>query len=259
MQARTSSSPIVSSAPVPVRRPSRVDSLRQRFYPALEQRDTVSGFSRRLEDLVGPGLDVLDLGAGAGDRNAYALKGKARRVVGVDADPRVGRNPLLDAGLRGDIAALPFRDGSFDVVFSIYVLEHVERPQRLASEIARVLRPGGVFLSLTPNLVHYVALISRFTPTGFHRWINERRGRPAEDTFPTRYQLNTRSSLARHFRAAGLETVSIDGVEVQPNYLTFSAATYLMGIAYERIVNASPSLSGLRVNLLPVFRKPSNA
>jgi SAM-dependent methyltransferase len=257
MRASMSSASVGS--PVPTRRRrSRVDSLRQRFYPALAQRDTVTTFSRRLEGLATPGLDVLDLGAGAGDRNAYALKGKVRRVVGVDADPRVGQNPLLDAGLRGDIAALPFRDRSFDVVFSIYVLEHVEQPQRLASEIARVLRPGGVFLSLTPNLAHYVSLISRFTPTGFHRWINERRGRPAEDTFPTCYQLNTRSSLTRHFRAAGLETVSIDGVEVQPNYLTFSAATYLMGIAYERIVNASPALSALRVNLLPVFRKPTH-
>jgi SAM-dependent methyltransferase len=240
-------------------RMSMVEVLRQRFYPTPERRDTVTAFSRRLEGIARPCLDVLDLGAGAGSLNSYELKGRVHRIVGVDADPRVGLNPLLDCGLRADIAALPFRAASFDVVFSIYVLEHVEHPERLASEIARVLRPGGVFLSLTPNLVHYVSLISRFTPMAFHRWLNEKRGRSAEDTFPTCYRMNTRSSLTRHFQSAGLELVTLEGVEVQPNYLTFSAVTYLLGIGYERIVNASRHLSALRVNLIPVFRKPVNA
>ena len=148
------------------------------------------------------------------------------RLVGVDVDPRVGTNPLLDAGIRADIGSLPFRDAAFDVVFAIYVMEHVERPGDLVLEIARVLRPGGVCLLLTPNTFHYVTLVSQLTPTRFHKWVNRKRGRLGRDTFPTVYRLNSRRALNGHFSGAGLERVSIDLIEVQPNYLTFSPLSY---------------------------------
>jgi SAM-dependent methyltransferase len=233
-----------------------VHALRERFYPDVVQRDPVAVFAQRLERIVKPTDDVLDLGAGAGELNTHALKGRVHCLVGVDVDPRVGANPLLDVGIRADIGMLPFRDCSFDIVFSIYVLEHVNRPGMLASEIGRVLRSGGMCLMLTPNILHYVTLLSRLTPTRFHKWINGKRGRPAEDTFPTVYRLNSRRALCDHFSAAGLERVSIDLIEVQPNYLTFSPLSYALGVGYERLVNATEVLSPFRVNLIAVFRKP---
>jgi SAM-dependent methyltransferase len=236
-----------------------VSTLRERFYPDVVQRDPVAAFVQRLERVVKSTDDVLDLGAGAGQLNTHALKGRVHRLVGVDVDPRVGTNPLLDAGIRADIGMLPFRDGSFDVVFSIYVLEHVDRPRELVEEIGRVLRPGGVCLMLTPNILHYVTLFSQLTPTRFHKWINRKRGRPAEDTFPTVYRLNSRRALNDYFTGAGLERVSIDLIEVQPNYLTFSSFSYALGVGYERLVNATETLSPFRVNLIAVFRKPETA
>lgn len=233
-----------------------VNTLRRRFYPDLLRRDPVAAFVDRLGRLIKPTDDVLDLGAGAGELNPYAFKGKVRRMVGVDMDPRVGRNPLLDAGLEADICALPFRDASFDVVFSIYVLEHVDRPRELVADISRVLRPGGICAVLTPNILHYVTLVSRATPTAFHRWVNERRGRQASDTFPTRYRLNSRRAMTREFGRAGLRTVAIDGIEVQPNYLVFNALAYALGIGFERVVNMTELLAPLRVNLIGVFQKP---
>jgi SAM-dependent methyltransferase len=233
-----------------------VASLRRRFYPDVPARDPVARFVRRLDACVGPNDDVLDIGAGAGELNTYRLKGRVRRLVGVDLDPRVGVNPLLDAGVRGDIGALPFKSGSFDAAFSIYVLEHVADRDALVADIHRVLRPGGLFLALTPNVFHYVTLASRLTPTAFHRWFNARRGRPADDTFPTCYRLNSRRALRRSFAKAGFETVAIDAIEVQPNYLTGSALAYACGIAYERVVNATDVLSFARVNLIALFRKP---
>lgn len=236
-----------------------VSSLQHRFYPDAVKRDPVATFMRRVEAAVEPGHRVLDLGAGAGAMNGYALKGFVRQIVGIDLDPRVSLNPLLDAGLRADFYALPFRTGSFDVVFSVYVVEHVARPDALAAEIARVLRPGGMCLVLTPNLFHYVTLMSRLTPTTFHRWVNQRRGRALDDTFPTSYRLNSRRALGRHFRAAGLEVVAIDSIEVQPNYLTFHPIAYACGVGYERLVNATDLLSGLRVNLIGSFRKAARS
>ena len=49
---------------------------------------------------------------------------------------------------------------------------------------------------------------------------------------------------------------AIDGIEVPPNYLMFSLPTFLLGVAYERVVNAAAWLSAARVNFIGVFRKP---
>jgi len=242
-----------------VNREATVETLRRRWYPNPLQSDAVAAFVDRLTGAVTADDDVLDLGAGTGALNAYALKGRARRVIGIDRDGRVGSNPLLDAGVQADGCALPFQDNSFDVVFSIYVLEHVERPTEFVAEIQRVLRPGGRCFMLTPNRFHYVSLIASVTPTGFHRWLNAKRGRPADDTFETHYRLNSRRSLSSHFIRAGLRVQAIDGIEVQPNYMTFSLPTFLLGVAYERIVNAVSWLSLARVNWIAVFRKPQTS
>jgi SAM-dependent methyltransferase len=218
-------------------------------------RDPVLRFLRILERYIGRGMEVLDVGAGAGRQNPYGLRGRVKRLVGVDLDPRVADNPLLDDGVVADVTRLPFGDGSFDLAFSIYVLEHLADPGAFAREIGRVLRPGGYFLFLTPNRYHYVPLIAAATPTGFHRWVNRRRGRAGADTFPTRYRLNTRRAVGRHFGAAGFEVTELTSIEVQPNYRTFCTPAFLAGVAYERLVNASDWLSGLRVNLIGVCRK----
>jgi hypothetical protein len=87
--------------------------------------------------------------------------------------------------------------------------------------------------------------------------VNEKRGRHGEDTFPTFYRLNSRAALTREFTAAGFVPAGFEHIEVRPNYLTGSAVTFAMGVAYERVVNASEALSALRVNIIGTFRKPA--
>jgi len=180
-------------------------------------------------------------------------------MVGVDLTPRVIDNPLLDRGVVADLSDLPFPDNTFDLVFSIYVLEHVSDSAPVISEIGRVLKPGGLFLSLTPNRFHYVALLSRLTPATFHTWWIARHGRAPRDTFPTFYKLNTRRALRRQFASGDFELIGFDMVEGLPGYLAFSLPTFLVGAAYERIVNAHPSLSGLRSNIIAIFRNAKEA
>ena len=52
--------------------------------------------------------------------------------------------------LRGDATALPFEDGSFDVVITSEVLEHIQDDRSALSEMVRVLRPGGRFAATVP-------------------------------------------------------------------------------------------------------------
>ncbi len=53
-----------------------------------------------------------------------------------------------------------FESGSIDVVIASWVLEHLPRPQVTFGEIARVLRPGGRFFFLTPNVDHPLPRLS---------------------------------------------------------------------------------------------------
>lgn len=97
---------------------------------------------------------VLEVGCGPTTYGA-ALRSPDRHVVGIDLTPdalatAAGRFP--DIGfVRGDIRAMPFADGSFDCVFSIGVVEHLETgPVPSLAEHARVLAPDGVALISVP-------------------------------------------------------------------------------------------------------------
>jgi demethylmenaquinone methyltransferase / 2-methoxy-6-polyprenyl-1,4-benzoquinol methylase len=88
-----------------------------------------------------PAGRLLDLGAGTGAANAIFGD---RAVVALDPAPEM----LSHNGLRDRVVAvgeeLPFRDASFDAVFSAYVFRNLDSVDRTMAEIARVLRPGGM-------------------------------------------------------------------------------------------------------------------
>lgn len=96
------------------------------------------------------GLVALDIGCGAG-LSMVRLIGhrEVARVVGLEPDPGAIRLARRHRGFdlaRGSALALPFGGGSFDVATCFDVLQHLPpgEDRRAASEIARVLRPGGV-------------------------------------------------------------------------------------------------------------------
>lgn len=105
-----------------------------------------------------PGKDVLDLGC-AGGFMAEAMAERGANVTGIDpaaAAVDAARRHARASGLRigydvGVGEALPYDDASFDAVVCVDVLEHVADLNRVLAEVARVLRPGGVFLYDTIN------------------------------------------------------------------------------------------------------------
>ncbi len=76
------------------------------------------------------------------------------------------------------------------------------------------------------------------------------------DTFPTFYRANTSSTVARLARQAGLLIERIELVEGRPEYLRIAWPAYLVGAAYERLVNATDLLSAFRILLIVQLRKP---
>lgn len=111
---------------------------------------------RVLEGIEIAGRDVLDIGCGSGGITLFiARRYVPRSIIGFDVEEPVIREAsrrATEAGL-GDRArfvqappgALPFSDGSFDIVFSKDAMVHIPDKQAIFAEIHRVLRPGGMF------------------------------------------------------------------------------------------------------------------
>ena len=142
------------------------------------------------------------------------------------------------------------------MVFSDNVLEHLDEPLQVFREVARVLKPGGVFLFKTPNKWHYMPIIARLTPHGFHQYVNRLRGRAEVDTFPTRYRANCLGDINRLAAEAGLLVERVERIEGRPEYLRMTWPTYLVGLAYERLVNSAEVFAPLRILLVGQLRKP---
>jgi ubiquinone/menaquinone biosynthesis methyltransferase len=108
-----------------------------------------------LADVRG-GTRVLDLACGTGDIT-YELEARGADATGLDVTIRMLELARAKRGgrpahfLAGDMMALPFGATQFDVVTSGYGIRNVPAIQPALHEIHRVLRPGGLFLSLDFN------------------------------------------------------------------------------------------------------------
>ncbi|HVD15590.1 MAG TPA: methyltransferase domain-containing protein [Actinomycetota bacterium] len=115
---------------------------------------TAANSAAYLVERLRPGRSLLDVGCGPGtitaDLAALVAPGK---VTAVDASAEVlveARQVLAARGLDavdlavGDVHALAYPDGSFDVVHAHQLLQHVADPVRALREMGRVTRPGGV-------------------------------------------------------------------------------------------------------------------
>ena len=114
------------------------------------------------------GARVLEVGSGAHGLIFFFGAG-----AGVGVDPLAVEYRALFPAWQGEAQtvaaygeALPFRDGSFDVVLSDNVVDHAEAPARIVSEMTRVLAPGGL-LYFTVNVHHAVYSVAASLHAGW--------------------------------------------------------------------------------------------
>ena len=123
------------------------------------EKDAIT-FAQRLN--LAPGTRVLDVATGTGNLAIPTARQEAI-VTGVDIAPnllqqardRAAAEHLSIAFDEGDAEALPYPDASFDAVITMFGAMFAPRPERVAAEFARVLRPGGTLA------------MANWTPGGF--------------------------------------------------------------------------------------------
>ncbi len=67
--------------------------------------------------------------------------------------------PYVSTDVRGICEELPFKDNSFDLIFSLVVLEHVKDPFTAVREMERVLKPGGKYGSMSPSCNPFTVIL----------------------------------------------------------------------------------------------------
>ncbi|HEU5473184.1 MAG TPA: methyltransferase domain-containing protein [Actinophytocola sp.] len=139
---------------------------------------TAANSAGYLLDRLTAGQSLLDVGCGPGTITAdLAALVAPGRVVAVDQAADVlddARAVAAERGLTnvefrtGDVAALDFPDGTFDVVHAHQVLQHVADPVGALREMRRVCRPGGV---IAARDVDYAAMTWYPENPGLDRWL----------------------------------------------------------------------------------------
>ena len=154
---------------------------------------------------------VLDVATGGG-HTALAFAPHVREVVASDLTPRMlaaAERFIRDQGVtnvsfeQADAEALPFADASFDIVTSRIAPHHFPNPQRFVQEVARVLRPGGLFLlddNMAPEDPELDAFMNRF-----EQWRD-----------PSHVRASTISEWSGWMAEAGLRVEHVDPLAAKP-------------------------------------------
>jgi SAM-dependent methyltransferase len=180
--------------------------------------DSTVQFYERINALADLDFVLLDFGAGRGAahwddvvgyrRKLRDFKGKVREVIGADTDPIVTTNPTLNRALvLQPGGSIPLPDESVNLIISDFTFEHIEHPTHTASELDRILAPGGWICVRTPNRYGYVALANQLVPE-FLRMRVLRSAQPSrkeQDVFRPFYLLNTFKALRGYFKPTNYE------------------------------------------------------
>lgn len=208
----------------------------------------------------------LDVGCGYQLLPPWRFAAEAKLVasvpvlIGVDAArDALGKHRTLRKVICADIDALPFEDDTFDLVTANMVVEHLGAPARQFREIARVLRPGGVFLFHTPNSRSYTAQMARLLPD----WAKVKLarildGRVASDVRPAFHRANTLQAIRQAAGHAGLEVKQVRPTASSPVFGLVPPLALLELLLIRQLMRTE-ALREFQQTLICVLSKPPRA
>ncbi len=189
-----------------------------------------------------PDSRIMDLGCGRGGVVELFWR-DVKLAAGLDpdvpslAEHRAHGMPVVIG--RGE--QLPFAGESFDLIVCIWVLEHLRRPHDVLNEVRRVLRPGGHFVFLTPNLRNPLLALNRMgraLPQLQRRLVPRLYGRIEADTFPVQYRANTARAIRALAARTGLQVAELRVIP-DPTYLAFNRVMFRASVLSDRLLPGS--------------------
>jgi SAM-dependent methyltransferase len=219
--------------------------------------DGTTQFHELCAEHIARGSHILEIGAGPTNETSDYLA-SIGPVHGADVSEEVLKNSALTSARVFAGKAMPFATSSLDACVSNFVIEHVPDPGIHFREVARVLKPKGVYVFRTPNIWHYVAMAANMLPHSVHLLIANRLrglGPEAHDPYPTVYRANTRPRLTMLCHDAGMEVRKMVMIEKEPSYGRAHELVFFPMMLYERAVNSTSALEFCRANILGVFQK----
>lgn len=212
-----------------------------------------------LLSLVDAATRWLDVGCGhnllpGNEPLARQLAATCRLLVGIDPDETIEKNGFVHRKVRSTLET--YRpDESFDLVTLRMVAEHVTDPDSVAAALARLTAPGGRVVIYTVSKWSPASMVAAMTPMAVHHAVKRVLwGTAPEDSFPTAYRMNTRSTLAALFRREGLAEEMFLRLD---DCRTFGL--WRVGLFAELVLWRTLRAIGLRypeLCLLGVYRKP---
>src|ERR1700680_3720497 len=115
------------------------------------------------------GRVIVDVGGGA--QCAFTSECQGSHIIAVDiSQSELNKNrDVADRRVADVTSEIPLSDNSVDIVASRFVAEHLKGVGRYAEEAYRILKPGGVFITLFPNKYAPFSLVNRVLPASLAR------------------------------------------------------------------------------------------
>lgn len=233
----------------------------RRFHPRYRSPKLI--YQELLDRSIGAQTAWLDIGCGKRICSDDELDGDLPRrgtiTVGCDRDPYLSKHSSIKNLVICDAAALPFRDRTFNLVTAAMVFEHLEDPQAVFREVARISQPGGRFIAFTPNRFNYAMIVASLTPYRFHLLFKKlthyfARGEWQdfeEEVFPTWYRANSVAALRRLASAGNFREERLDRLALAHSF-GFVRPLYALSLLFERCIDRL-GLHVLKADILGIF------
>jgi len=195
---------------------------------------------------------ILNIGAGRSTTIERSLADRGCSFIcdRIDVEECAAEFPNAGSAWQCPVEKMtPLDSGRYAAAFANYVLEHVSDLKAAASEIARVLEPGGLFVTSVPNLTAPEFLIARNAPAGLQRVMTQGKG------FETSYGWQTVGDLTRVFEAAGFAVEDTAYWAFTEGYLRRYPVLNLLSRLYDRAITKS-GFRHMMGNVCITLRKP---
>ncbi len=200
----------------------------------------------------GDGPLILNIGAGRSTMIEQSLADSGCTFIcdRIDVEDCAVERPNAGSAWQCPVEEMtPLESGRYAAAFANYVLEHVRDLKMAASEIFRVLEPGGLFITSVPNLTAPEFLIARNAPARLQMAMTQGKG------FETSYSWQTIGDLTRVFSEAGFVVEDTAYWAFTEGYLWRYPVINVLSRLYDRAVSKS-GFRHMMGNVCITLRKP---